>query len=63
MDFETLGFDISDGVCRITFQRPDAANALNRQMALDLMHAAIECDENADVLAGSGKILCAGERA
>jgi 2-(1,2-epoxy-1,2-dihydrophenyl)acetyl-CoA isomerase len=64
MTYETLLFDVTDGLAKITLNRPDAANSLNRQLAHDLMMAAIECDENPDIravlLTGAGKMFCAG---
>ncbi len=57
-------FDLTDQVATITFNRPDAANAMNRDFMYELMHVAIRCDEDADVRAvvatGAGKFFCAG---
>jgi 2-(1,2-epoxy-1,2-dihydrophenyl)acetyl-CoA isomerase len=64
MGFETLLFDIHDGVAQITLNRPDAANALNLQMAKELMTAAMQCDEDSGVrsvlITGTGRMFCAG---
>src|SRR5437870_6778857 len=38
----TLLYEVKDHVARITFNRPDAANALDMEMGRDLMHAAIQ---------------------
>ena len=61
---ETLRFELKGNVAWITLDRPQALNALNCQMSLELMHAAIACDEDAAVrcvvLTGSGKGFCAG---
>lgn len=63
-DFQTLRFEQTDGVATITLNRPKAANGLNSQMGVDLMEAAIACDENpairAVVLTGEGKMFSAG---
>ena len=64
MPFETLLFEVSDGLAKITLNRPGAANSLNGAMAHDLMMAAIRCDEDpgirAVLLTGMGKMFCAG---
>ncbi len=64
MSFETLLLDIRDGVARITLDRQREANAINLQMAKDLMYATLQCDEDPSVravlLSASGKMFCAG---
>src|SRR5262249_8051086 len=61
---EALRFELKGNVAWLTMNRPQALNALNCQMALELMHAAIRCDEDPAVrcvvLTGSGKGFCAG---
>jgi 2-(1,2-epoxy-1,2-dihydrophenyl)acetyl-CoA isomerase len=56
--------DIRENVATITLNRPEILNALNLEMARDLMNAAIACDENPDVravvLTGAGSTFCAG---
>ena len=63
--FDTLLFDVADNVATITLNRPEHFNALNYQMADDLLAAAIQCDERSDIRAviitGAGdKAFCAG---
>ena len=64
MSYETLKFEINNGVGTITLNRPDAANAINIPMAKDLLKVAIECESGAPVrvllLKGEGKLFCAG---
>ena len=64
MSYETLLFDVSGPVARITLNRPEAANSLNDVMARELMLAAIHCDEDpairAVLLTGAGKMFSAG---
>jgi 2-(1,2-epoxy-1,2-dihydrophenyl)acetyl-CoA isomerase len=64
MDFETLLFEVRDGVAHITLNRPDAANAINLQLSKDLAYAAMRCDEDpavrAVLLSAAGKMFCAG---
>lgn len=64
MQYTALLFDIRDSIARITLNRPDAANALNVDMAKDLMHAALQCDADpvirAVIITGTGRMFCAG---
>jgi len=63
-DLTTLRFDLADGVARITFDRPEAANAMNQRMTQELLQLAIDCDENPEVrailLRSEGRMFCAG---
>lgn len=56
--------DIRDDVAHITLNRPEAMNALDLEMAKQLLDAAMRCDETtgvrAVVLTGAGKTFCAG---
>src|SRR5262245_40272347 len=60
----TLLYDVKDHIARITLNRPDAANALNLQMALELMHASIRVSEDPEVRAviitGAGRMFSGG---
>ncbi len=64
MGFETLLFDVVNGVATITINRPDAANAMSPQCAREFSEVAIICDDDPDVravvLTGAGKMFCAG---
>jgi 2-(1,2-epoxy-1,2-dihydrophenyl)acetyl-CoA isomerase len=63
MSFETVNYEIADNVAIVTFNRPEALNALSLQLTLDL-RAAIEKarDEGARavVLTGEGRAFCSG---
>ena len=56
--------DVTDGVGRITLNRPKAYNALNKDLAVQLLDALIRCDEDdnvrALVITGNGPSFCAG---
>ncbi|KUI47070.1 enoyl-CoA hydratase [Mycobacterium sp. GA-1199] len=62
-DYETLTFEQSGAIARITLNRPDAANGMNGTMTRELAAAAKRCDTDATkvvVLTGSGRFFCAG---
>lgn len=62
--YATLLFEARGNVGYVTLNRPDAANALNWQMARDLMDVMLRCDDDpairAVVLTATGKMFCAG---
>jgi len=64
MDFETLLYEVREGVAYITLAREKAANALDLQMCRDLQEAALACQEDravrAVVLGARGRMFCAG---
>jgi len=61
----TLIVQESDGICRISLNRPKAFNSFNREMALELQKTLDQCDQNtairAIVISGEGKAFCAGQ--
>jgi 2-(1,2-epoxy-1,2-dihydrophenyl)acetyl-CoA isomerase len=64
MKFETLQYGVRDGVAHITLDREDAANAVDLQMAKDVLYAALAADEDpsvrAVVIGSKGRMFCAG---
>ncbi len=64
MDYDTLRFEITDGVAEITLNRPDAYNTLNLAMVRELYDAVRRCDDDSSVravlLTGAGKAFCGG---
>ena len=63
-EYATLGFDVRDSVAHITLDRPEANNALNIEMAQELLRAVLRCDEEPSVRAvliiGAGRMFCVG---
>lgn len=63
-DFQALQFSVQDRIATITFNRPEAANGLNLQMASEFAHAALLCDADAElkaiIVTGNGRFFCAG---
>jgi len=64
-DFETILYEVADGVATITLNRPERYNAFNRTMASELQQAwtAVKADPDVvcAVLTGAGdKALCTG---
>jgi 2-(1,2-epoxy-1,2-dihydrophenyl)acetyl-CoA isomerase len=64
VSYETLEYEVRNGVAHVRLNRPDAANALNLQLARDLMEVSLETNADPDVravlLTGSGRFFCAG---
>ena len=62
--FETLLYDVADGIATITLNRPEKMNAFTAQMRDDLVAAfdATDADDAVRVVivTGSGKAFCAG---
>jgi 2-(1,2-epoxy-1,2-dihydrophenyl)acetyl-CoA isomerase len=62
-DYQTIDFEQSGAITRITLNRPDAANGMNDTMTRELADAASRCDTDATkvvVLTASGRFFCAG---
>ncbi|HUU84230.1 MAG TPA: enoyl-CoA hydratase-related protein [Phycisphaerae bacterium] len=63
--YDTLLYDVQEGVCTITLNRPEVFNAFNEALTSDLGAALDACaiDEGvrAVVITGAGKAFCAGQ--
>src|SRR5256885_885567 len=62
-EYQTIKFEQSGPITRITLNRPDAANGMNDTMTRELADAATRCDTTATkavVVAGEGRFFCAG---
>jgi methylglutaconyl-CoA hydratase len=64
MQFNTLLLNETDGICTITFNRPDKRNAVSFELVSDLMraldHAAKSDATQVVIFTGAGKAFCAG---
>jgi len=64
MSYETILYDVADGVATITLNRPERLNAFNDQMRQDLMAVfdVIDADDDvrAVIVTGTGRGFCAG---
>jgi 2-(1,2-epoxy-1,2-dihydrophenyl)acetyl-CoA isomerase len=64
MSFETILFDVKDGVARVTLNRPDRLNAFTVQMHEELDRALgslTRSDARVLLLTGAGRGFCAGQ--
>ena len=65
MSYETLTYDLEDGVATLTLDRPDSRNAVNSTMSRELPLAWQQFEQDDDalvaILTGAGdKALCTG---
>jgi enoyl-CoA hydratase/carnithine racemase len=65
MEFETIRYEVRNGVATITLNRPEVHNACNQQMGSELLQA-LQAAERSDevrcvVLTGAGRAFCAGQ--
>ena len=64
MNFNTLLLNEADGICTITFNRPDKRNAVSFELVSNLMraldHAAKSDATQVVIFTGAGKAFCAG---
>jgi len=62
--FETLLYDVEDGIATFTLNRPDRMNAFTAQMMVDMIAAfdATDADDEvkAVIVTGAGRAFCAG---
>ena len=63
MNYETLTYDLTDGVALITLNRPDVMNALTTQMRAEIEVAVTHAGKTARVvvLTGAGRAFCSGQ--
>jgi 2-(1,2-epoxy-1,2-dihydrophenyl)acetyl-CoA isomerase len=60
----SVNFEVRNNVAYLTLNRPEAANALNLEMAQALEEASLKCEEDSNIRAvlmtGAGKLFCGG---
>jgi len=63
VDYQTLTYEIGDGVAVIALNRPEVMNALNAQMRAELRHAlaAAGAASRVVVITGTGRAFCSGQ--
>ncbi|SHI88102.1 Enoyl-CoA hydratase [Shimia gijangensis] len=63
MDYQTITYDVTDGMAVITLNRPDVMNALTAQMRAEITHSVLEAGKSARVvvLTGAGRAFCSGQ--
>lgn len=63
--YETIQFEVTDGVARLTLNRPDRLNSFNIQMHEEVRGVLDRVREDAEcrvlVLTGAGRAFCAGQ--
>lgn len=64
-DLRTIRYAVSDRIARITFNRPDARNAITSRMRKELGECLLDVRDNPEVwlaiLTGEGTAFCAGQ--
>jgi 2-(1,2-epoxy-1,2-dihydrophenyl)acetyl-CoA isomerase len=65
MSYETILFEVSNGIATLTLNRPDVFNAFNEQQSFDVIDALKKCEKDKNVrvliLTGAGKAFCSGQ--
>ena len=64
MAFETIHYEVNDGVARVTMNRPEKLNAFNGTMIDELAHVVAEVEEREEIraliLTGAGRAFSSG---
>ncbi len=65
MNYETILFEINNGIATLTLNRPDVFNAFNEQQNFDVIDALKKCEKDKSIrvliLTGAGKAFCSGQ--
>ncbi len=63
MPYDTILYELSDGVATITLNRPEVLNGLNGQMRVEVLHAIKRAQDEARVIVstGAGRGYCSGQ--
>jgi len=64
MRFENIDFEVGSGLAQLTLNRPEAANAIDLELARELRAAATHCENHPEIrallLTGAGRFFSAG---
>ena len=64
MSYQTIIYEVQDGIATLTLNRPEALNAFNRDMLAEMLDACDRIDADDEVKAvivtGAGRAFCAG---
>lgn len=64
LDYETILYDVEDGILTITLNRPDKLNAFNEKMRYEMIDACDRADADDSIkviiVTGAGRAFCAG---
>jgi 2-(1,2-epoxy-1,2-dihydrophenyl)acetyl-CoA isomerase len=65
MQYETILFEVNNGIATLTLNRPDVFNAFNEQQSFDVIDALKKIDRDKSIrvviLTGAGKAFCSGQ--
>ena len=65
MSYETILYEINNGIATLTLNRADVFNAFNEQQSFDVLDALKKCSADKSVrvliLTGAGKAFCSGQ--
>ncbi|MBV6637506.1 MAG: enoyl-CoA hydratase/isomerase family protein [Mameliella sp.] len=63
MEYQTITYDVAEGIATITLNRADKMNALTTQMRAEIAHAATQGGKEARVvvITGAGRAFCSGQ--
>ncbi|MCA9846291.1 MAG: enoyl-CoA hydratase/isomerase family protein, partial [Dehalococcoidia bacterium] len=63
MIYDTISYELADGIATITLNRPEVMNALNTQMRAEITDAMRTAGREARVvvLTGTGRAFCSGQ--
>ena len=65
MSYETIKYELNEGIATLTFNRPEVFNSLNEQMHKELKSAIAEIKKDKTIrvliITGEGKAFCAGQ--
>lgn len=65
MNYETILFEINNGIATLTLNRPEVFNAFNEQQSIDVIDALKICEKEKSIrvliLTGAGKAFCSGQ--